>query len=225
VLYQPEAFREQDTAALHALIEAYGFATLISPDAEDPPISHLPLLLDRTRGPLGTLIGHMARGNPHARRLRANPGVLALFHGPHTYVSPSWYAHHPSVPTWNYAVVHAHATAQVIEDPAALEQMVRALVERQEAGRPQPWRMDLPSGYLDRMLRGIVGFELRIEQLAGKFKLSQNRPGDDVERVAQALAEGSAEDQEVARLMHEALEARTAVDAEGAGASGDKREG
>jgi transcriptional regulator len=207
VLYQPEAFREQDTAALHALIEAHGFATLISPDAEDPPISHLPLLLDRTRGPLGTLIGHMARGNPHGPRLRAKPQVLVLFQGPHSYVSPSWYAHHPSVPTWNYAVVHAHATARVIEDPAALEQMVRALVERYEAGRPQPWPMDLPRGYIDRMLGGIVGFELRIERLAGKFKLSQNRPGDDAQRVAQALEQGSEADQDVARLMRKASKA------------------
>jgi transcriptional regulator len=201
MLYQPKAFEVQDSAALHALIEAHGFATLISPDAEDPPVSHLPLLLDRARGPLGTLIGHMARGNPHWQRLRSGPGALALFHGPHTYVSPSLYASHPSVPTWNYAVVHAHATAQVIEDPAVLEQMVRALVERYEGGRPQPWRMDLPRDYMDGMLRGIVGFELRITRLSGKFKLSQNRPGDDAQRVAQALAEGGAADREVARLM------------------------
>jgi transcriptional regulator len=223
MLYQPEPFSEQDTATLHALIEAHGFAVLISPDAEDPPVSHLPLLLDRARGPLGTLIGHMARGNPHWQRLRATPGVLALFCGPHAYVSPSWYGHHPSVPTWNYAVVHAHATAQVIEDPAALEQMVRALVEHHETGRPHPWRMDLPRAYMDRMLGGIVGFELRITRLTGKFKLSQNRPGDDARRVAQALAQGSAAEQNVARLMQEARNARTAVDAEDAEQTRDRR--
>jgi transcriptional regulator len=204
MLYQPKAFSEHDTAALHALIEAHGFATLISPDAEDPPVSHLPLMLDRSRGPLGTLIGHMARGNPHWQRLRTNQNALALFHGPHTYVSPSWYAHHPSVPTWNYAVVHAHALARVVEDSVALEQMVRALVEHHESGRLPPWRMQLPRDYLDSMLRGIVGFELRITRLIGKFKLSQNRPGDDAQRVAQALAEGGETEQAVARLMRKA---------------------
>lgn len=223
MLYQPRSFNEQDTATLHALIEAHGFATLISPDAQDPSVSHLPLLLDRTRGPLGTLIGHMARANPHWQRLRENPSSLALFHGPHTYVSPAWYAHHPSVPTWNYAVVHAHVTAHLIEDPSALEQMVRTLVEHYESGRASPWRMDLPRDYLDSMLRGIVGFELHITRLAGKFKLSQNRPGNDAQRVAQALAEGSSADQAVARLMHTVLQARTAEDAEDAGEQRDKR--
>jgi transcriptional regulator len=207
MLYQPSAFNEQDTAALQALIEAHGFATLISPDAEDPPVSHLPLLLDRARGPFGTLIGHMARGNPHWQRLRVNPSALAIFHGPHAYVSPAWYAHHPSVPTWNYAVVHAYANAQLSEDPTALEPLVRRLVEHHEAGRPQPWRMALPHEYMDGMLRGIVGFELRITRLTGKFKLSQNRPAGDAQRVAQALERGSEVDRAVAQLMRKSFEA------------------
>jgi transcriptional regulator len=203
MLYQPDAFRQTDLGALHALIEEHGFATLISPDAADPPVTHLPLLLDRSRGELGTLIGHVARGNPHWRRLESQPAVLALFHGPHTYVSPAWYADHPSVPTWNYAVVHAQGTASLIHEPARLEQIVRALVERHESARPSPWPMDLPPEYLAKMLGGIVGFEIRITQLSGKFKLSQNRPAQDVPRVIAALAEGSPADREVAALMRE----------------------
>ena len=201
MLYIPNAFREDDVGALHALMEAHGFATLISPDAQDPTITHLPLLLDRGRGELGTLIGHMARGNPHWQRLCEQPGVLAIFHGPHTYVSPSVYAHHPSVPTWNYAVVHAHATATLVEDPAAVESSMRAMVEQYESGRAARWHMQLPRDYTDKMLGGVAGFELRITGLAGKFKLSQNRPPGDMQRVAEALERGGPADREVARLM------------------------
>jgi transcriptional regulator len=186
---------------LHALMEAHGFATLISPDAPDPMITHLPLLLERGRGELGTLIGHVARGNPHWKRLRDNPSALALFHGPHTYVSPGIYAHHPSVPTWNYAVVHAHGSATLIEDPAVVESSMRRMVEQYESDRANRWHMQLPREYADKMLGGVAGFELRITRLEGKFKLSQNRPPGDMQRVTEALEQGSPADREVARLM------------------------
>jgi transcriptional regulator len=201
MLYQPEAFRELDLGTMHALMDAHGFATLISPDAQDPSITHLPLLLDRARGEFGTLVGHMARANPHWQRLETQTAVLALFHGPHTYVSPSWYLSHPSVPTWNYAVVHAHGEARLIQDALALEPIVRALVEKYESGREHPWRVEFPRHYMDKMLAAIVGFEIRITRLTGKFKLSQNRPAADVPRVIEALSEGSAMDREVAALM------------------------
>jgi transcriptional regulator len=144
----------------------------------------------------------MARANPHWRRLEAQPGVLAVFHGPHAYVSPSWYAAHPSVPTWNYAVVHVHGKARLMHESRDLEPLVRRLVERHEGSRPQPWRMDLPADYQAGMLQGIVGFEIEITVITGKFKLSQNRPAADREHVAAALAAGSPVEQEVAKLMH-----------------------
>jgi transcriptional regulator len=203
MIYSPAAFQEPDRDALHALIETHGFATLISPDAEDPLITHLPLLVDRGRGPAGTLIGHVARANPHWRRLQERPDALAVFHGPHAYVSPSWYGVHPSVPTWNYAVVHVRGRARLIEDPAGLEALVRRLVETFENGRPAPWRMELPGDYQQGMLRGIVGFEIEITQLTGKFKLSQNRSPDDRQRVAAGLQGGRADEQEVAALMRQ----------------------
>lgn len=204
MIYSPAAFREPDRDALHALIEMHGFATLISPDADDPLITHLPLLLDRGRGgAAGMLLGHVARANPHWHRLQERPDALAVFHGPHAYVSPSWYGVHPSVPTWNYAVVHARGRARLIEDAAALEALVRKLVETFENGRPAPWRMRLPADYQQGMLRGIVGFEIEITQLTGKFKLSQNRTPDDRQRVAAALQSGRADEQEVAALMRE----------------------
>jgi transcriptional regulator len=201
MLYLPESFAERDAAALHAFIDANSFATLISPDPVDPCITHVPLLLEPARGPSGALLGHMAHANPHWQRIAAQPGVLALFHGPHAYVSPSWYAVHPSVPTWNYAVVHVHGNARLIHDGGELEPLVRRLVERNEQGRPQPWRMALPADYQAGMLRGIVGFEIEITAITGKFKLSQNRPAGDRERVAAALESGAPWEQDVARLM------------------------
>jgi transcriptional regulator len=201
MIYVPAAFKQADRDALHALIESFAFATLISPDAEDPTITHLPLLLDRARGANGTLIGHVARGNPQWRKMQERPGVLAIFHGPHAYVSPSWYGVHPSVPTWNYAVVHARGTARVIEDAAALEAIVRRLVETYENSRAVPWRMTLPEDYQRGMIGGIVGFEIEIAELTGKFKLSQNRIPADRQKVAEALEAGGAEERQVGALM------------------------
>jgi transcriptional regulator len=201
MLYLPELFAERNVAALHTFLDDNAFATLISPDPLDPHITHLPLLLDRSSGSSGTLLGHVARANPHWRRLEEQPEVLALFHGPHAYVSPSWYAEHPSVPTWNYAVVHVHGNARLMQEPGDLEALVRRLVERYENPRPQPWRMDLPADYQAGMLKGIVGFAIEITAITGKFKLSQNRPAGDRERVSAALAASSAADQDVAKLM------------------------
>lgn len=201
MIYLPAAFNETDREALHTLIESFGFATLISPDAADPMITHLPLLLDRGRGAAGTLIGHFARGNPHWRTLQERPDALAVFHGPHAYVSPSWYGVHPSVPTWNYAVVHARGPARLVEDRAALEDIIRRLVETFENPRPAPWRMELPENFRQAMMGGIVGLEIEIAQLTGKFKLSQNRTPEDRRLVVGALEAGDSHDQEVAALM------------------------
>jgi len=201
VIYVPAAFKQSDRDALHALIESFAFATLVSPDAEDPTITHLPLLLDRTRGANGTLIGHVARGNPQWRKMQERPGVLAIFQGPHAYVSPSWYGVHPSVPTWNYAVVHARGSARLVEDATALEAIVRRLVETYENSRAVPWRMALPDDYQRGMIGGIVGFEIEIAELTGKFKLSQNRTLADRQKVVSALQAGSAEEQQVGALM------------------------
>lgn len=201
MIYLPDVFHETDLDALHALIQCYSFATLISPDSIEPMITHLPLLLDRGRGAQGTLIGHFARANPHWRTLQERPEATAVFHGPHAYVSPSWYGLHPSVPTWNYAVVHAAGRARLMHEPQTLEHITRQLVETFESPRPEPWPMALPQDFHQRMLGGIVGFEIEIAQLSGKFKLSQNRTLDDRRRVATALEAGSAAEQEVAALM------------------------
>lgn len=201
MLYVPGSFAVDDVPTLHAFIAAHGFATLISADAEDPAVTHVPLLLEPT-GPLGTLHGHFARANPHCERLEQAP-ALAVFHGPHTYVSPSWYAHYPSVPTWNFAVVHAHGRARLMRDPAALQALVGKLVDHYERPRSDPWTMALPEDYMQQMLQGIVGFEIEITRLTGKFKLSQNRPHSDRLRVVEALAAGSDGERAVARIMRD----------------------
>ena len=201
MMYLPDVFREPRPDALHALIDSNGFATLISPDPEDPVITHLPLLVDRDRGPHGTLIGHFARANLHWRRLEQRPQALAVFHGPHGYISPSWYGEHPSVPTWNYVVVHAQGRARLLHEPDAVESIVRRLVAMYEGPRPDPWPMELPDEYRRAMLAGIVGLEIEITHLTGKFKLSQNRTPEDRRRVVAALQSGPPHEQELASLM------------------------
>lgn len=186
-LYVPPHFRVDDVDELHRFIEHNAFATLVSSGASGLHVSHIPLLPER--GPDGKLrlLGHVARGNAQWEALEGASQVLAIFHGPHAYVSPGWYETHPSVPTWNYAVVHAHARARLM-DEAQLHDLLMRLSAAYELSRPKPWRMaELPVDYVATMLKAIVGFELEVERLEGKFKLSQNRPVE-VPRVIAALA-------------------------------------
>ncbi|MCW5620063.1 MAG: FMN-binding negative transcriptional regulator [Burkholderiales bacterium] len=201
MLFIPGSFVQNDVATLQAFVQAHGFATLISPDAADPWVSHLPLLLDRSRGELGTLEGHFSRANGHWQRIAQSGEVLVLFHGPHCYVSPGWYATHPSVPTWNYASVHVHGRASLVHDAARVRALLERMVDEYERARAQPWRMDLPSAYMDDMLRNVVGVDITITHMQGKFKLSQNRPAEDHARVIEALSQGDAQQRAVAGLM------------------------
>ena len=205
-LYVPKHFREEDEASLVELIERHAFGTLVSSSPEGAMhVSHIPFEVRREDGKL-KLLGHLARGNPHWEALEGAREVIAIFEGPHAYVSPSWYAVHPSVPTWNYAVVHAHGRVRLM-DEAELHELVHELSAKYEAGRPKPWRMgDLPADYVSGMLKAIVGFELAVEKMEGKFKLSQNRKPEDHANVVAALeAEGQSE---LVDLMKRARAAR-----------------
>jgi transcriptional regulator len=203
VIHIPKDFAEHDLERLKSLVRAHNFATLVSAHQGEIQVSHLPFLMD---GDGKMLRAHMARANPQWRTFSPERDVLAIFHGPHHYVSPAWYASHPSVPTWNYAVVHALGRPTLIEDRERLEALVRELVAHHEAAAPQPWKMDLPPDYQDRMLSGIVGFDIEITRLEGKFKLSQNRPASDRPRVIEALKRlGSDDALGVAALMRENL--------------------
>ena len=185
-IYVPPLFRQDDAEALVALIDAYAFGTLVTHGAGGMHVSHVPFLAERGEGGALRLLGHVARANAHADALDGASDVLAIFHGPHAYVSPSWYANHPSVPTWNYAVAHAHGRARLMEE-AELHDLLMRLSAKYEAGRRNAWRMSaLPPEFVERMFLSIVGFEIEVERLEGKFKLSQNRP-EEWERVLAGL--------------------------------------
>ncbi len=205
-LYIPAHFRVDDPRSLTAFIERNAFGTLVSSGAGGLHVSHIPFLPETAGDGRLRLLGHVARANGQWQALQQAEHVVAIFGGPHGYVSPSWYAQQPAVPTWNYAVVHAHGQVRPL-DEAGLRDLLARLSETYEAGRPAPWRMqDLPGEYVAQMLRLIAGFAIEVERLEGKFKLSQNRPGDDAERVARALdAQGESG---LAALMREHPPAR-----------------
>jgi transcriptional regulator len=191
-LYVPAHFSEARIDVLHEFIRTAGLATLISMTPEGMIASHAPLLLDPDPAPYGTLIGHLAKANPHPRT--ADPGIhtLVIFQGPDGYITPSYYAakreHGKVVPTWNYTAIHAYGTLQVFDDPARLLQVVTRLTNRHEAKRARPWAVsDAPEDFVQGMLRGIVGIALPITRLEGKVKMSQNRPAADQVGVVEGL--------------------------------------
>lgn len=197
-MYIPPSFRVDDLPTLHAFLERYSFATLISNVDGAPFATHLPLLVDRTQGELGTLLGHFAAPNPHAAVIGGEQTSLAVFQGPHAYISPTYYSgNSPAVPTWNYAAVHVYGRLQ----PAPSQQWTRDLLDRlvafYESGAEQPWKDDLDDDLRNKLLGGIVAFSLPIERLEGKFKLGQNRSLEDQQCMFAALqkrgADGMAE--------------------------------
>ncbi|MBL0143634.1 MAG: FMN-binding negative transcriptional regulator [Betaproteobacteria bacterium] len=189
--YVPRHFRIDDRETLERFVEAHAFGALVSAGPAGFSVSHIPFLPERGADGRLRLLGHVARANAHWQELEAAGEVLVIFEGPHAYVSPGWYANHPSVPTWNYAVVHAHGTARLLA-PQDLAPLLDRLSRTYEDDRQSPWRMEsLPADYTPKLLEAIVAFEIAVDRLEGKFKLSQNRRPEDVEGVAAALeAEG-----------------------------------
>jgi transcriptional regulator len=204
LVYLPPAFTEARPEVLVAHIERHDFGLLVSHGAAGLVASHIPFLVER-HGEELHLLGHLARPNPQVEDLSMSREVLAIFSGPHAYISPSWYAAGPSVPTWNYVDVHAYGRLQLVEDDEWLRRLLSRLSDRHEAGNPVAWRMeDLPEAYLAGMLKGIIGLDITITRLEGKFKLSQNRPAVDRPRVIAALERCSDDDAlGVAALMRE----------------------
>jgi transcriptional regulator len=204
-MYIPAAFAVSDLADLHAFIERHSFGLLVSQVEGLPFATHLPFLLDRTAGPHGTLIGHMARANPQWRAA-AGQTALAIFTGPHAYISPTWYEAEQVVPTWNYTAVHAYGRIEVVEDTAALLAIVRATVRAYEQAMPQPWSFDGSDKYVERQLKQIVGFRIEIGKIEGKWKLNQNHPAERRQKVVRALQERGDENAlAVAALMRAML--------------------
>ncbi|HEY2628174.1 MAG TPA: FMN-binding negative transcriptional regulator [Usitatibacter sp.] len=198
-LYVPAHFRVEEKAELVDFMRHNAFATLISAGDAGLHASHVPLLVD-VHGSKVVLRGHVARANTQWEALEGAKNVVAIFHGPHAYVSPTWYVTQPSVPTWNYAAVHAAGKAR-LTDEAELHEIISELSAKYEAGNNPPWRLsEQPAAYVSSMLAAIVGFEIEVERLDGKFKLSQNRPVE-IPRVVERL-EASGE-KALAQLMRE----------------------
>lgn len=186
-MYTPSSFVENDVSVLHSCIEENSFATLVTTNSSGPAVSHLPLLLDRDAGPYGTLIGHMAKANSQWREI-TNGDALAVFHGPHAYVSPGWLGEQNVVPTWNYVAVHATGKAQLVEEPSELLDIVRRYVEVYEISMPEPWQLDsAESDFIESLLGAIVGFTIEIESLEGKWKLNQNHSEERRQRIVNGL--------------------------------------
>ncbi|BAO31258.1 FMN-binding negative transcriptional regulator [Sulfuritalea hydrogenivorans] len=192
-MYLPAHFEESRVEVLHALMVEHPFATLLTQGAGGLEANHLPLHLEAEAGPFGVLQGHVARANPLWKQA-ADSEVLVVFHGPQAYVTPSWYEtkreHGKAVPTWNYVVVHAHGRLRAIDDADWLLGNLEALVAHHEAGFAEPWQIgDAPPEYIEKMLAAIVGIEIEITELKGKWKTSQNQPPANRAGVVAGLRE------------------------------------
>ncbi len=191
-MYTPKHFEEQRPEVLQELMAAYPLAALVTNAVSGIEANHIPLLFDPEPGPHGVLLGHMARGNGQWRNWAANQQALAIFQGPQAYISPNWYPtkheNGRAVPTWNYVVVHAHGTIHVHDDPEWLRGFLNRLTATHEASENLPWKpSDAPVGYIDGLLKAIVGVELRITKLEGKWKVSQNQPEANRTGAAESL--------------------------------------
>ena len=196
-MYIPKSNAEHDKERIYRLIENYPFATLMSTFGGETFITHVPFLLVRSSQPF--LQAHLARANPHSRIFENQPQAVVIFQGPHAYISPTWYVEN-DVPTWNYTAVHVHGEIRVISGNSNLRQLVDSLAAKFESQMPDPWQPQYP----ERELAGIVGIEIQISKIEGKFKLSQNRSQQDQQGVIKALtAAGGDNAVGVAALMRE----------------------
>ncbi len=197
-MYIPKSFAETDVVTLYQFIHDNNFAALVTEYQGQITATHLPFLIDTERG---VLKAHLARANDQWKGFDGHE-ALVIFQGPHAYISPTWYEVHPSVPTWNYTAVHVYGVPQIVEDEAAVRHLLRELVENHERGRQPEWPMDLPEDYLQKMMQAIVAFEMPMQRMEGKFKLSQNRSEADQESVITYLSSSSYPlEAETAQLM------------------------
>jgi len=210
-LYNPPMFRETRPEELGGLMAAHPLAVLVTISSQGLGASHLPLLFDAAEGPLGVLRGHMARANQQWREYTAASEALAIFSGPEHYISPNWYVSTKEsgkvVPTWNYITVHVRGTLTFTTDAAWLLENVRALTNEHEKMMSKPWRVeDAPPEYIGKMLEAIVGVELAITAIEGKWKVSQNRALEDrISAVAGLESVATPEAVQMAQLVKQAL--------------------
>jgi transcriptional regulator len=205
-MYEVRHFAEDRSSTLCAYLEDHPFAVLVVNMAEGPSVDHIPLEYDASSGTKGRLLGHIARSNPLWREFESGP-ALAVFSGHQSYISPDWYTSKASdprvVPTWNYAAVHVSGTLGFFHDEDRIYDLLSRLTDRFEASRPTPWKMtDAPADHVAKLVGAVVGVELTIDRMIGKWKLSQNRPAEDRQGVVEGLrSEGGAGGASLAKLM------------------------
>ena len=206
-MYRPRHYDIDDPATLATFMREHGFVLLVTTVDGAPFATHLPLLFDLDGGTHGRLLGHVAKANPHWRSFDGKSEALAVFWGPHAYISPNWYTSEKVVPTWNYVTVHAYGKPVVIDDPEKVREGQARLVGVYESDATGNWSMDdMPEDYASKMLNGIVSFEMPIDRLEGKFKLNQKNSLADRKGAIKGLqATGDPEAREVARLMGKIL--------------------
>jgi transcriptional regulator len=208
-MYSPSQFEETRVEVLHGLIRAHPLGTLVTLGKSGLEANHIPFEVHADPAPFGTLRAHVARANPVWREFSLDVDALVVFQGPSAYITPSWYATKREtgkvVPTYNYAVVHACGKMRAIEDRAWLRALVGRLTDRFESSRAQPWQVtDAPTEFVDNLLGAIVGLEIPVVRLVGKWKMSQNRPAVDHEGIVQGLRETrDADAAAVAKLVEE----------------------
>jgi transcriptional regulator len=188
-LYIPKAHRVEDLKLLHEFMDEYAFVDLVT-SAPTLRITHIPVILDRTTGAYGKIMGHVSRQNPQSQAFDGRQTGVIVFRGPHGYISPTWYAKKEAVPTWNFAVVHATGRPVAITDKEALHKLLGRLIEKFESTEGSGYDFSkLPESYVSPMLGGIVGFEMQIESLEGKFKLGQERSDTDKQGLLEHLGQ------------------------------------
>lgn len=199
-MYTPKHFAMTDEAEIWAFMQQNSFGILFSQVNEQPQATHIPFLFDQARDNHGSLIGHMAKANPHWRYTETD--VLVVFSGPHTYISPTWYEAENTVPTWNYLAVHVYGQFRVIDDKDRSREILHETVHVYEAMMPKPWQVDMSPKNFDKLMNGIVAFEIEITRIQGKKKLNQNHSTDRREKVISALGQIDRDDaQAIAREM------------------------
>ena len=212
-MYQPPHFREDNREVQHALIRAHPLGLLVTLGSAGLVANPIPFVLDAAASPLGTLKAHLSRANGQWQDFDPTVEALVVFQGPETYITPSWYAakreHGKVVPTWNYAIVQAYGRMRVIDDSEWLLRQITAMTDVQENARPEPWTVsDAPAPFVAAQLKGIVGIEIEITRIEGKWKVSQNRSEADRQGVAEGLR--LAED-DASRHMADLVDARGAL--------------
>lgn len=208
-MYIPKAFENNDKIKLYDFIKRNSFGILFSQEENGPFATHLPFLIDEKKGGVDVLIGHMAKPNPQWKYLN-NKEVLVIFSGPHAYISPTWYNEDNTVPTWNYIAVHVYGTVRIINEKEEMVELMEKTVNVYESTMPNPWKAQFDNKFIDGLMNGIVGFEISVNKIEGKWKLNQNHSIKRQQNLVKGLRTSNQyNSEEIARIMEENIKANT----------------